>query len=56
MNSKDHGQPTLKSIGAADILDIIKILENAGIACYLVGASALKYFGAWRVRDVSEIA
>ncbi|KAK2764909.1 hypothetical protein FQN54_008606 [Arachnomyces sp. PD_36] len=34
---------------------VIRILERADIACCLVGVSALKYFGAWRVRDDWEI-
>ncbi|WEW60956.1 hypothetical protein PRK78_006444 [Emydomyces testavorans] len=41
--------------GTPEVLEITKILENAGICCCLVGISALKYYGAWRVRHDWEI-
>ncbi|OJD19166.1 hypothetical protein AJ78_00866 [Emergomyces pasteurianus Ep9510] len=38
--------------GTREVLEITKILEDAGICCCLVGISALKYYGAGRVRHV----
>lgn len=39
--------------GTLEILEIIKAFNKAGIASCIVGVSALMYFGARRVRDVS---
>ncbi|KAI1990694.1 hypothetical protein LOZ53_003155 [Ophidiomyces ophidiicola] len=47
--------PSLYGTGTPDVLKVIKILENAGICCCLVGVSALKYYGAERVRHDWEV-
>lgn len=39
--------------GTLEILEIIQAFEKAGIASCIVGVSALMYFGARRVRNVS---
>ena len=39
--------------GTLEILEIIQAFDKAGIASCIVGVSALMYFGARRVRDVS---
>ncbi|KKZ59964.1 hypothetical protein EMCG_00804 [[Emmonsia] crescens] len=41
--------------GTREVLEITKILEDAGICCCLVRVSALKYYGAGRVRHDWEI-
>ncbi|KAE9363252.1 hypothetical protein N431DRAFT_498990 [Stipitochalara longipes BDJ] len=41
--------------GTLDILEVTQILEKAGIPCCIVGKSALKYFGAWIMRNDWEI-
>lgn len=38
--------------GASDILKVVSIFEGAGITCCMVGAGALIWFGAGRVRGV----
>lgn len=38
--------------GTLEILEIIESLKNAGITCCIVGLSALKYYGARRLREV----
>lgn len=38
--------------GTLEILEVIKILENADICSMLVGISALNYYGAPRIRLV----
>ncbi|KAK2797856.1 hypothetical protein FQN50_009061 [Emmonsiellopsis sp. PD_5] len=47
------GDVSPASGGTCEVLAITKILETAGICCCLVGISALKYYGAGRVRHVS---
>lgn len=39
--------------GTLEILEITKTLENASIPCCILGISALKYYGAGRIRFVS---
>jgi hypothetical protein len=39
--------------GPQEILEIIKRLDKAGIPSCIVGISALMYYGAKRVRNVS---
>ena len=39
--------------GTLEILELTKILEEAGIPCCLVGVSALRYFGVPRMANVS---
>lgn len=39
--------------GTLEMLEVVKILEEAGITCCMVGIGALKYFGAWRVLHAS---
>ena len=39
--------------GTLEIRGIVQALDKAGIASCIVGVSALMYFGARRVRDVS---
>ncbi|PLB51558.1 hypothetical protein P170DRAFT_461770 [Aspergillus steynii IBT 23096] len=41
--------------GVREIRDVTRILEDAGIPCCMAGASALVWFGAWRVRCDFEI-
>ncbi|KAK2808359.1 hypothetical protein FQN50_004744 [Emmonsiellopsis sp. PD_5] len=41
--------------GILEVLEITKVLENAGVCCCLVGICALRYFGAMRVRHDWEI-
>lgn len=41
-----------KGHGTLEILEIIGVLEKAGIPNCIVGVSALMYYGAKRVRDV----
>jgi hypothetical protein len=36
--------------GITDILKVVDIFEKAGITCCMAGISALKWFGAGRVR------
>ncbi|RDL37583.1 uncharacterized protein BP5553_05016 [Venustampulla echinocandica] len=37
--------------GKAEVHEVIKVLENAGISCCVVGTSALRHFGAPRVTE-----
>lgn len=46
-------QASGKGHGTLEILEIIKAFNKADIASCIVGVSALMYFGARRVRDVS---
>lgn len=45
--------PSHGGAGTEEVLEITKLLEDAGICCCVAGISALRYFGAWRVRHVS---
>lgn len=45
--------PSHGGAGTEGALEIARLLEDAGICCCMVGISALRYFGAWRVRHVS---
>jgi hypothetical protein len=45
--------PSHGGAGTVEVLQITKLLEDADICCCVVGISALRYFGAWRVRHVS---
>jgi hypothetical protein len=45
--------PSHGGAGTVEVLQIAKLLEDADICCCVVGISALRYFGAWRVRHVS---
>lgn len=45
--------PSNYGSGTVEIREIVGILEEAGICCCAVGVSALKYYGAWRLRQVS---
>jgi hypothetical protein len=38
-----------------EVLEVTKVLDNAGILCCLVGTSALKYFGALIMRKLGWI-
>lgn len=39
--------------GKAEVIEVIKLLESAGISCCVVGTTALKYFGAHRATEVN---
>jgi hypothetical protein len=39
--------------GTLEILEVTRLLNGAGITCCLVGISALIYYGAGRVRNIS---
>ena len=41
--------------GTLEILEVVKTFEKADIAGCIMGVSALMYFGARRVRDISYI-
>jgi hypothetical protein len=45
--------PASFGTGSLEILEVTKILENASIPCCVLGISALKYYGAGRLRHVS---
>jgi hypothetical protein len=49
-------QASCNGHGTLEILEITQILESAGIPCCIVGVSALKYFGAWIMRNVSRVS
>ena len=40
--------------GNLEMLDVVTLLETAGITCCMVGVYALRYYGAWRVIDVRK--
>lgn len=48
--------PSCGGHGTLEILTITRFLEEHGIECCIVGVSALIYYGAGRVRDVSSFA
>ncbi|KAK0118401.1 hypothetical protein ONS95_012690 [Cadophora gregata] len=41
--------------GTLEILGVIDLFKDNGIDCCVVGTSALKYFGAWRIRHDWEL-
>ena len=41
--------------GTAEMLEVVNLLEKSGITSLIVGTGALRYYGAWRVVDVSRI-
>jgi hypothetical protein len=51
--SPDDAYASEGGYGTSDILKVVNILENSGITCCMTGISALKWFGAGRVRWVS---
>lgn len=52
-NDLSDGEASNYGRGTNDTLRITRILEEYGIPNCLVGVSALKFYGAGRVRDVS---
>ncbi len=48
-------QASYNGHGILEALDIIRIIENAGIACCIVGGRALRYYGVPRVASVSSV-
>ncbi|KAH9210019.1 hypothetical protein DL95DRAFT_371459 [Leptodontidium sp. 2 PMI_412] len=47
--------PSSEGHGTLEILEVIKLFEAHEIPCCVVGISALKYFGAWRMRRDWEL-
>lgn len=55
MNAGPDNEPaSCGGAGTLEILEVTQLLNKAGITCCLVGISALIYYGAWRVRNVSS--
>ncbi|PVH73495.1 hypothetical protein DL98DRAFT_431233 [Cadophora sp. DSE1049] len=53
--SQPDAAPGSGGHGTLEILGVIKLFEDNGIACCVIGTSALKYFGAWRIRHDWEL-
>lgn len=52
--SPDDEQASFGGVGTLEILEVTQLLNGAGITCCMVGISALIYYGAGRVRNVSS--
>jgi len=50
---KEDSMASYGGAGTWEISDVIRILQKAGITCCLMGTSALIYYGAAGVRNVS---
>jgi len=51
--SPDDELPSFGGHGTLEILEVMRLLNDANITCCLVDISALIYYGAGRVRNVS---
>ena len=52
--SPDDEMASFGGHGTLEMLEVTQLLNGAGITCCMVGISALIYYGAGRVRNVSS--